>query len=103
MEDWLVKLLLLLFGLYSGVMSLLFRTVWNDLKHMKEDNQKIHEELIELKYTILLQIKEQYDAWLKDIEKLIETKFVEGFTKMELNWINEGRIKGDYHERENHG
>ncbi len=93
MEDWIIKLLFLLGGLYSGVMSWLFRTAWNDLKHMKEDNQKMHEELIEIKNTNMLKIKEQFDAWLKDIEKLIETKLVEGFTKMELNWINEGRIQ----------
>ncbi len=93
MEDWIIKLLFLLGGLYSGVMSWLFRTAWNDLKYMKKDNQKMHEELIEIKNTNMLQIKEQFDAWLKDIEKLIETKFVEGFTKMELNWINEGRIQ----------
>jgi hypothetical protein len=93
MEDWVVKILFVIFGLYSGVMSWLFRTVWNDLKHAKDEIKNMHEEMIELRSSNLLQIREQIDERFAGMERLIETKMNEGFTKLELMWINEGRLQ----------
>lgn len=92
MEPVTIKGLFALFGLVTGMLSWFLKMAWSRIEKMEKDIIDQREEMIAVKSTNLLQIKEQIDERLDSVEKLIENKIHEGFTRLELMWINEGRL-----------
>ena len=47
MDEMLVKILFVLFALYSGVMSWLFKMNWNDVQALKKEVSSLKSETLE--------------------------------------------------------
>lgn len=81
MDETLVKVLFSVFGLFAGVISWLFKVMWNDVQRLKERQAGSLESIREL-------IDERFDKF----ERTLDEKIDAGFTRNELNWVNDGRI-----------
>ena len=85
MDEMLVKILFVLFALYSGVMSWLFKMNWNDVQALKKEVSSLKSETLE---SIRSLIDERFDRF----EERVNEKIEGGFTKLECTWMNDGRI-----------
>ncbi len=107
MTDTLTKILLILFGLYSGVLSWLFKLAWSDIQNLKASQAKISPEDIKIlkieqdklkenctkcQSATLESIRELIDERFDQFERRLDTKIDSAFQRNELNWVNEGRI-----------
>lgn len=96
MDATLVKVLFSLFGLYSGVMSWLFRTAWGDIQQLKKELMEMNTNCAKCQIGTIESIRSLIDERFDRVEELVERKvqagLEAGFTKMELAWINDGRI-----------
>lgn len=96
MESDMIKLLMVLFGLYAGVMSWLFKTAWVDVQNLKKELGEIRANCTKCQAGTLDSIRTLIDERFDKIEELVERKVAmgleAGFTKIELSWVNEGRI-----------
>lgn len=88
MEENLIKLLFLLFGLYAGVMSWLFKNVYSELKELVKDHENLKLKIAELRGSILSDVDVKFDAFLGQLD----TKLDSWWAKIENNLMNEGRI-----------
>ena len=92
MDDKLVQILFLLFGLYAGVMSWLFKTAWNDVQRLKQELSEIRTNCTKCQAGTLESIRELIDERFDKLEVRLDEKIDAGFTRNELNWVNDGRI-----------
>ncbi len=92
MQDSIVKILFTLFGLYAGVMSWLFKTAWNDVQQLKKELSEIQANCTKCQTETLESIRELIDERFDKFMITVEQKLEQGFTKIELSWVNEGRI-----------
>ena len=92
MTDTLIKILLILFGLYSGVLTWLFKLAWSDIQALKSEQARIKENCSKCQSATLDSIRELIDERFDKFEKLLDTKIDGAFQRNELNWINDGRI-----------
>lgn len=92
MEDRLVQVLFALFGLYAGVMSWLFKMAWNDVQRLKQEQSEMRTNCAKCQAGTLDSIRELIDERFDKMEKLLDEKIDAGFTRNELNWVNDGRI-----------
>jgi len=83
--DLALKILFLLFSLYAGVMTWLFKTAWQDIQNLKRDYASLKTETLE---SIRALLDERFDRF----EERLDEKFDASFTKLECTWMNEGRI-----------
>lgn len=90
--DSMVKLLYLLFGMYAGVMSWLFKTAWNDIQVLKKELSDTRTNCATCQAGTIGSIRDLIDERFNKIEEIVEQKIEQGFTKMELTWINNGQI-----------
>lgn len=93
MDEMLVKVLFVLFGLYSGVMSWLFKMNWNDVQALKREVGALKSETLE---SIRNLIDERFDRF----EERVDEKIEGGFTKLECAWMNDGRISPKKQKKE---
>ncbi len=92
MEDSLIKIFFVLFGLYAGVMSWLFKTAWNDVQRLKQELSEIRTKCTKCQAGTLESIRELIDERFDKFMITVEQKIEQGFTKIELSWVNDGRI-----------
>lgn len=92
MEDGLVKVLMALFGLYAGVMSWLFKMGWNDVQVLKKELSDMRSNCAKCQAGTLDSIRELIDERFDKLEVRLDEKIDAGFTRNELNWVNDGRI-----------
>jgi hypothetical protein len=88
----MVKLIYALFGLYAGVMSWLFKTAWNDIQVLKKELGDLRANQAGTLDSIRNLIDERFDKIEEIVERKVQTGLEAGFTKIELSWVNEGRI-----------
>lgn len=104
MDDRLVQVLFLLFGLYAGVMSWLFKTAWNDVQRLKQELSELRNNCAKCQAGTLDSIRTLIDERFDKIEEIMERKvqagIEAGFTKIELSWVNEGRISPKKQKRD---
>lgn len=92
MEENIVKILFTLFGLYAGVMSWLFKTAWNDVQRLKQELSEIRANCTKCQAGTLDSIRELIDERFDKFMATVEQRIEQGFTKIELSWVNDGRI-----------
>lgn len=92
MEDRLVQVLFALFGLYAGVMSWLFKMGWNDVQVLKKELSDMRSNCAKCQAGTLDSIRELIDERFDKLEVRLDEKIDAGFTRNELNWVNDGRI-----------
>lgn len=92
MDDRLVQVLFLLFGLYAGVMSWLFKMAWNDVQRLKQELAEMRTNCVKCQSGTLESIRSMIDERFDKFEREISEKIDSGFTRNELNWVNDGRI-----------
>ncbi len=92
MEDRLVQVLFALFGLYAGVMSWLFKMAWNDVQRLKQELSEMRANCAKCQSGTLESIRELIDERFDKFMITVEQKIEQGFTKIELSWVNDGRI-----------
>lgn len=92
MEDRLVQVLFALFGLYAGVMSWLFKMAWNDVQRLKQEQSEMRTNCAKCQAGTLDSIRELIDERFDKLEVRLDEKIDAGFTRNELNWVNDGRI-----------
>jgi len=92
MEDRLVQVLFALFGLYAGVMSWLFKMAWNDVQRLKQELSEMRTNCAKCQAGTLDSIRELIDERFDKFEGLVEQKMEQIITKVELTWVNDGRI-----------
>lgn len=80
-----IKILLVLFGLYAGVMSWLFKTAYADLQNLKK-------EVANIKNDTMDSLRRLLDDRFNVFEERLDEKLEAAFTKLECTWMNEGRI-----------
>lgn len=91
-----LKILWALFGMYGGVMAWLFKTAWTDLQRLKRELAEMRNNCARCQSGTLDSIRTLIDERFDKIEEIVERKvqagLEAGFTKIELSWVNEGRI-----------
>lgn len=92
MEDRLVQVLFALFGLYAGVMSWLFKMAWNDVQRLKQELSDMRTNCAKCQSGTLDSIRELIDERFDKFAILVEQKIEQFITKVELTWVNDGRI-----------
>lgn len=81
MSDLVIKSLFALLGLYTGVLSWLLKTAWNDIQCLKSDIHKVKEEIDR-------DIERRFDAFLSQLDAKLDA----WWAKIEVNLMNDGRI-----------
>lgn len=96
MDDAVIKILFTLFGLHAGVLTWVFRVAWNDVQMLKRELGEVRTNCVACQSSTLDAIRMLIDQRFDKIEELVERKVANGleagFTKMELNWINNGQL-----------
>jgi hypothetical protein len=100
MEDIVMKILFLLFGLYAGVMSWLFKMAWDDVQRLKQELNELWSGCAKCQTGTLESIRELIDERFDKFMITVEQKIEQGFTKIELTWVNDGRISPKKQKKE---
>lgn len=100
MDEMLVKILFVLFALYSGVMSWLFKMNWNDVQRLKQGLSEMRTNCAKCQAGTLDSIRELIDERFDKLEVRLDEKIDAGFTRNELNWVNDGRISPKKQKKE---
>lgn len=100
MDDRLVQVLFLLFGLYAGVMGWLFKTAWNDVQRLKQELSELRNNCAKCQAGTLDSIRELIDERFDKFAVIVEQKIEQFITKVELSWVNDGRISPKKQKRD---
>lgn len=88
MNEMLVRVLFILFGLYAGVMSWLFKSVYQDFKVLREDHAALKEKVSGLRAEIGDDFEELFDRYVARLDEKLDA----WWNKIECNLMNDGRL-----------
>ncbi len=88
MNDMLIRVLFLVFGLYAGVMSWLFKSVWSEFRELKKDHDDLKLKVAGLRAEILTDVDQKFDAFLGQLDGKLDG----WWNKIECNLMNDGRL-----------
>ncbi len=92
MDDVFFKLLFILFGLYAGIMSWLFKTTFTDFKELKKAHDELKLVVNGLKSAIMDDFETILDKRFDRYLEQLDTKLDLWWSKIELNLMNDGRL-----------
>ncbi len=92
MQEYLGTILGVLFTLYVGVMSWLFKTAWTELKALKKEHDELKEKVLVLKGELAADFNQQLISQFEKFLSQLDEKFDAWWNKIECNLMNEGRL-----------
>ena len=92
MDEMMMKGVLVLAGLLNGLLGWVLKNAWAKIERQGRELEKMKLECSRCQGQTLEAIREQIDKRFDAIEELIDRRIEQGFTKIELTWVNEGRI-----------
>lgn len=92
MTDYLPHILSVLFTLYAGVMSWLFKSAWADLKQLKKEHDDLKEKVLLLKGELSSDFNQQLTSLFDKFLSQLDERFDAWWNKIECNLMNEGRL-----------
>ncbi len=81
MSDITLKVLFTVLGLYTGVLSWLLKTAWNDIQSLKSEIHKIRADVSQ-------DLDRRFDQFLRELDHKLDS----WWAKIEVNLMNDGRI-----------
>ena len=88
MEEYTVKILFTIFGLYSGVLGWLFKSHYQEFRELKKEHDQLKLRVTELRIEIMEDVDDKFDIFLGNLDAKLDN----WWAKIECNLMNEGRI-----------
>ncbi len=101
MNDLLVRILFVLFALYAGVMSWLYKTAYTEHKELKRAHEDLKLMVSGLKSAIMDDFEATLDKRFDRYLEQLDTKLDSWWNKIECNLMNDGRLPPKRTKRDN--
>lgn len=96
MDEMLVRVLFVLFGMYGGVMTWLFRSVYDEFKLLKAEHTALKLKVEGLRAEIGDDFEELFDRYVTRLDEKLDA----WWNKIECGLMNDGRLPPKRAKRE---
>lgn len=92
MDDLLIKILFVLFGLYSGAMTWFFKGVYAEHKQLQKKHAELSEKVASIRNQMMLDWQDKMERQFGIYLEQIDAKLDAWWNKIECNLMNDGRL-----------